>query len=799
MSKAFPRRRHLLIVPTMACPAGCSYCFGSRQARPMMDETAIDAVVRWQRQRLDGAEIEITFHGGEPLLMGAEFYREALARLRSGLAPAEVNFAIQSNLWNLSAEFCEVFDEFEVSIGTSLDGPEAINDSQRGAGYFRKTLAGIDLARKQGLRVGCIATFTQHSAGHAHEVLDFFLGEGLPFTIHAAVPSLHGGPTGGWPLSPEAHGELLESMLDRYLAALPGARIATIDSMARSVAKGRGSICTFDECLGQYLSVGPDGSIYPCQRFCGLPRFALGNLFECPSEEDLKSAPTWRLLEERQQSVRQECAGCGHFEYCRGGCPYNALSAGKGTFRSGGRDPHCPAYRRFFDVLGSRALGEVFSERNMSAVVEEPGKEAGLLRRGALISLMSRGPHPNDCARAARRVLASVALATAGSPEQAAVRLEGLLPGVSAWEVRVPENRELVNAYLHVTFGCNQRCAHCYAGAPVTESRSMPIEQMAAACLGAAQAGFRHAVITGGEPLVHPGRVELLQELRELRRSVKPMLTVLRTNLAVQLDDALLRALAESTDEVVVSVDGDEATHDARRGAGSHRQTVANLRRLAAIPHSAALSLAAVLPGEQVTGAPGEAVRSLARELRIGRTRFRPLLPLGRALALEARPESLGSHLDPKEALASGFSPARSCGMGRNLYVEPDGGAYPCYAWRAAARRLGSIRGGSGIPGLVASQVFRELSEHTVDTNPRCRRCAVRYLCGGACRAWNRSSTDHIDAEPTDCSALHERARSLLAAALDVWQIPVVRWREAGFPWPEEPPALSEDDDVSQN
>jgi len=45
-----------------------------------------------------------------------------------------------------------------VSVSTSLDGGREICDSQRGAGYFDKTMAGIRLLRENGLDVSAIAT-----------------------------------------------------------------------------------------------------------------------------------------------------------------------------------------------------------------------------------------------------------------------------------------------------------------------------------------------------------------------------------------------------------------------------------------------------------------------------------------------------------------------------------------------------------------------------------------------------------------------------------------------------------------
>jgi uncharacterized protein len=292
---------HLMLVPSLVCPASCAYCFGPHAGGKIMDRETIEAVVEWQRALGGGANeadgngrgpgpVEITFHGGEPLVPGARWYREALPLLRDGLAPRRVRFAAQSNLWLLTDELCELFREYGVSLGTSLDGPEAINDAQRGAGYFAKTMAGIERARAHGIDVGAICTFTTQSVAHAPEIFDFFVREGLNFSVHAALPSLRQPEADRWSITPEAHGELLVGLLDRYLEDLTGVRISTLDSMARSVSAWRGGICTFGECLGGYLAVGPDGAIYPCQRFAGMKEFAVGDVHVRPSLEELKAS-----------------------------------------------------------------------------------------------------------------------------------------------------------------------------------------------------------------------------------------------------------------------------------------------------------------------------------------------------------------------------------------------------------------------------------------------------------------------------------------------------------------------------
>jgi uncharacterized protein len=868
-----PSSRHLMLIPSLACPASCAYCFGPHAGGPPMRQATLEAIAHWQNALGDRDTLEITFHGGEPLVPGVDFYRMALPLLRAGLAPRQVRFAVQSNLWLLSDDLCDLFREYGVSLGTSLDGPEPINDAQRGRGYFRRTMAGVERARAHGLSVGCICTFTAQSAPHAGEIFDFFVREGLNFSLHAALPALcpHPNPpplagegvrTNAWSLSPQAHGQLLVGMLDRYLANLDKIRISTLDSMCRSVSAGHGGICTFGDCLGGYLAIDPQGWIYPCQRLAELLEFRLDNVHACPTPEALAAAPAWHMFQNRQDHIAQACGDCAHLAFCRGGCPYNALAANGGCFDGAGalRDPHCPAYQRTFSAIADRALAEVFSSENLDAIVTHgPGKH-GLLRKGKLLHIMRGGPHPQETARQARVIVAAAALAAGGSPAEAVRRLEraglvtdreralGSLAALQGDLRRQPQG--LVNAYLHVTYACNLACDHCYARSSPGrgdggegQEPAMAVDDLARLVRQAAQAGFRKAVITGGEPLAHPQRDALLDALAALRNEVKPLQIVLRTNLAYPLaggrkatsqeggheappqEDGhkappqeggrkaspqegghkapsqeggheaapLLERLARSADQIVVSLDGDRASHDARRGAGTYARTVANLRDLinltlgppgprgearAGSPdrRGEAVVIAATLTAAQTAGREGEAVRALGEELGVG-VRFKPVLPLGRAAGRGLAPEFYSSVEDGCEAVVHRARPVSTCGLGMNLYVGPGGACYPCYALMEPRHALGNALDEGLAPVLACNDAYRRV---TVDSNRRCRACALRYLCGGLCRAW--SSADDPDAPPADCAALRERAGGLLLSALETLEASADQWLAAGLP-----------------
>ena len=108
-----------------------------------------------------------------------------------------------------------------------------------------------------------------------------------------------------------------------------------------------------------------------------------------------------------------------------------------------------------------------------------------------------------------------------------------------------------------------------------------------------------------------------------------------------------------------------------------------------------------------------------------------------------------------------------SCGLGQNLYVEPLGESFPCYACHQPHSYLGNAIE-RGLGAILASAAFADLCCHTVDTNAKCRQCDLRYVCGGACRAWGgRAATQRdLDTPPPECKGLQRRAEAVVTEAL---------------------------------
>jgi uncharacterized protein len=750
-----------------------------------MSPDFLEAVLDWMQSivcETGQKNINLTFHGGEPLVAGYELWRFALNGLASRFKGISLKIGLQSNLHLLDDDYCDLFLEYGVEVGTSLDGPYEINDAQRGDGYFDRTMAGVQLARSRGLSIGCIATFTSASAKFWREVLNFFITERLNFSIHAAVPSL-GQTVTPFVLSADTYASLLVEALDDYVKLRREIRISSLDQIIRCVVNNRGDVCTFQDCCGMFLVVDPHGDIYPCQRLSGRQEFRLGQVAEHPTFSFLMNSQAAIRFHEREQRVREVCGNCPHFERCRGGCPYNAWTA---SGYDPIRDPYCSAYKAIFNSIDDRLRAEMASEENLAAMTDHPwsGRGHPVLRKGPLIDLAREGAHPSEIARTARRIVAAVEYARGPNPSDVIERLvaKGICRSRETAEVSLnglyhslhPQQVRLNNLYLHLTFRCNFICKHCYARANATrqdrgEMSTSAVERL---IVDARSAGFRQVVLTGGEPTIHTSRDEWLSRLALIRLNVAPMNLVLRTNLAIPMDDEALRRIAQAFDQVVVSVDGNERTHDDRRGPGAYAATLLNLERYLAlaseIPKSGELSLSAVLRRVDIEGEPGKSVRELACRLGVRRTRFRPILPLGRALDWPEPPtsEALGTYADPLDLIEKGFRPAVSCGLGHNLYVEPSGESFPCYVYHEPHSHLGNVVT-NGLQSVLADEKFRDLARHHVDTNLKCRLCHWRYICGGACRAWDDEVTRRdLDAPPSECEGLKEQSKILYEAAL---------------------------------
>lgn len=132
----------LTIQTTRACNLRCLYCYQDDESyksplRITLDifKRLIESLIAYHRSIGSAEPISITFHGGEPLLLGHEFFRDALnhlATLDNSPNKDRFSLAVQTNLTLLDEPYCHIFREHKVTISTSIDGPSWLHNKFRG-------------------------------------------------------------------------------------------------------------------------------------------------------------------------------------------------------------------------------------------------------------------------------------------------------------------------------------------------------------------------------------------------------------------------------------------------------------------------------------------------------------------------------------------------------------------------------------------------------------------------------------------------------------------------------------------
>ena len=126
----------LIVKLSSRCNLACTYCYeyfsgddSWKRAPKTMAMPVVNALGRRVREycsHANVAELNIVFHGGEPLLIGPKRLDALLTALRAAAAPAKLRYSVQTNGTLLTPAMCEVLGEHNVLVGISLDGgPEA--------------------------------------------------------------------------------------------------------------------------------------------------------------------------------------------------------------------------------------------------------------------------------------------------------------------------------------------------------------------------------------------------------------------------------------------------------------------------------------------------------------------------------------------------------------------------------------------------------------------------------------------------------------------------------------------------
>lgn len=370
---ATPKVSTIIIKTSFNCNLRCSYCYEGNKVsnkkiniettKKILSEVAFYNPPNWQTH--------IIWHGGEPLLMGLDYYREAV-EFQKSLAP-NIRFrnSIQTNGILLSNEFIDFFSENNFHIGLSLDGPAIIHDSQRfsinGKNSFVhvfETIGRIQQRTGETKKLGALAVFTRTTLENLDEFYDFFKENNLGVQINPLIRK--GSAESSLPtdmfVTPREYGRALIYLFDKWVSESNySISIQPFENILKSFVTGKPQNCSFSKnCFSDYISFDPDGNIVPCGRW-DKEDFCYGNIHQHTLQQALSSRD-YEYYQTERTKVSRLCADCVHYEICNGGCSFSGYIKNRDLSEP---DYYCESYKMLFshmkDIVASNILARARS------------------------------------------------------------------------------------------------------------------------------------------------------------------------------------------------------------------------------------------------------------------------------------------------------------------------------------------------------------------------------------------------------------------------------------------------------
>jgi uncharacterized protein len=320
----------VIIKPTARCNGGCLYCSSHKAKQPAdMPPELLDEIYGQlfaYAQNRNSRYIAILWHGGEPLLMGKDFFRKALAQL-PGQKNLKIKHLLQSNLLCLDAEWLALLKQHNVSLSTSADPFGQARVYSDGRPQFPDWMEKFILAADAGLNLGVVFTVTCEHLEMVENIFLFFKNlqslsaRKIGVKINPVYPSgKASGEGANHTISPVEYGRFLMELKSLWEE---NGRTYPISPFTEWFQTGRLMCESSGNCNEHFISIDGEGMLYHCGRFLD-KGLALGNI-----SGGLKTAfedHSWRKRLSHRTGIllSGKCGKCEHWVYCRGGCPYFA-------------------------------------------------------------------------------------------------------------------------------------------------------------------------------------------------------------------------------------------------------------------------------------------------------------------------------------------------------------------------------------------------------------------------------------------------------------------------------------------
>lgn len=319
------------------CNNACTYCYYAEnrngqaiKPKKMSLELAKKIIKDIAEYEIENKHsvAEIIWHGGEPLLIGIDFYEKVFAYQKT--FPVSFKNAFQTNGELITQEWCDFFKRHDCNIGFSLDGPPEIHDQQRkkrdGSGTVSDVLRGIELCRSNGVCFGGIlCVVTAISSRHPEEILEYFYSQGIKIFDFLAAHTIDHETITEVPshsVSPEEFSDFMKKVFDWYLNKDdPEIDIRTVTNVMSQLLGKRPDVCSMQgNVCGTFLTFYSDGKVLFCDDYnCG----NLDKVGDSKEENisQIVNGSRFKSMVDMSRRRLYKCKGCEVINVCNGGCP----------------------------------------------------------------------------------------------------------------------------------------------------------------------------------------------------------------------------------------------------------------------------------------------------------------------------------------------------------------------------------------------------------------------------------------------------------------------------------------------
>ncbi len=347
------------------CNLDCKYCYFLKKealypdGHFRMSEETLEGYTRQYIAAQHVPDVTFAWQGGEPTLMGLDFFQRAVALQEKYRKPGtKIHNALQTNGTKLDDEWCSFFKQNDFLIGLSLDGPCQMHDAYRvdkgGKPSFDAVMAGLALLKKHQVDFNILTTVHAANVEYPLEVYRFLRDDvGTQFVqfIPIVERKNQSGFQEGYQVTKrsvtgEKYGQFLIAVFDEWIRADVGRVFVQIFDAALEAWYGQpASLCIFREACGTALALEHNGDLYSCDHYVE-PNFILGNIRDRDLLEMVGGEKQIRFGLDKRDSLPRHCQECEVRFICNGGCPKNRIR--RTPDGEEGLNYLCEGYKAFF-------------------------------------------------------------------------------------------------------------------------------------------------------------------------------------------------------------------------------------------------------------------------------------------------------------------------------------------------------------------------------------------------------------------------------------------------------------------